>query len=256
MPQMSWSLAALTSATLTLGACMSAPPNPPDVPPASAPAPAATATAGGTESTSSSTGASGWRALFDGTSLAAWRGYRSAEVPAGWHVVNGVLRKEGSRGDLVSKDEFGDFELEVEWKLGKAGNSGIFYRATEEYEHIYWSGPEYQLLDDENAADGHLRLTSAGAAYALYPAPAGIIRGADQWNTARIVARGSHVEHWANGQKLLEYDLGSPDWEAKVKSSKFVEWPHYGRAPRGHIGIQGDHEGTLEVRAVRIRPLI
>ncbi|HLA88841.1 MAG TPA: DUF1080 domain-containing protein [Gemmatimonadaceae bacterium] len=196
-----------------------------------------------------------WRALFDGTSLDAWRGYQNAEIPAGWKVVDGLLRKDATTRDLMTKEQFGDFELEFEWKLGAGGNAGVFYRATEEYPRIYWSGPEYQLLDDANAPDGRNRLTSAGAAYGLYPAPAGIVKPADEWNASRIVAKGAHVEHWLNGRKLLEYDLWSADWEAKVKPGKFSAWPNYGRAKRGHLGIQGDHNGPLALRNIRIREL-
>src|SRR5260370_3047159 len=173
-----------------------------------------------------------WRPLFDGKSLDAWRGYKNAPVPAGWKVADGALVKDAPVADIVSKDEFGDFELELEWKIGEAGNSGIFYRGTEEYDHIYWSAPEYQLLDDLKGADNKTRLTCAGAAYAVYPSPAGHLKAVGDWNAARIVARGSHVEHWLNGVKLLEYDLGSPDWEAKVKASKLAQWPHYGRSKR------------------------
>jgi hypothetical protein len=196
-----------------------------------------------------------WRVLFDGASLSAWRGYQSATVPAGWRVENGTLTKEAPVGDIISKDQFGDFELELEWKIGEAGNGGIFYRATEEYERVYWSGPEYQLLDDVKGADNKTRLTCAGAAYALYPSPAGHLKPIGQWNATRIVARGKHVEHWLNGVKLLEYELESPDWEAKVKASKFGEWPHYGRAARGHIALQGDHAGSLAFRNIRVHEL-
>jgi hypothetical protein len=198
---------------------------------------------------------SGWRVLFDGKSLDHWRGYKGAAVPSGWRVENGMLAKDAPVADIVSKDEFGDFELELEWKIGDAGNSGIFYRGTEEYDHIYWSAPEYQLLDDLKAADNKTRLTCAGAAYALYPSPAGHLRPVGEWNATRIVARGRHVEHWLNGVKLLEYELESPDWEAKVKASKFGEWPNYGRAARGRIALQGDHAGTLAFRNIRIREL-
>jgi 3-keto-disaccharide hydrolase len=196
---------------------------------------------------------SGWRPLFDGKSLAGWKGYKTDAVPAGWRVANGTLTKDGRVADIVSKDEFGDFELEMDWKIGNAGNSGIFYRGTEEYEHIYWSAPEYQLLDDINAEDNKTRLTCAGAVYAIYPSPSGHLKAVGQWNTARIVARGPHIEHWLNGVKLLEYELGSPDWEAKVKASKFNDWPNYGRAKRGHIAMQGDHAGSLAFRNIRIR---
>jgi hypothetical protein len=126
---------------------------------------------------------------------------------------------------------------------------------TEEYEKVYWSATEYQLLDDANARDGQNRLTSAGANYGLYPAPAGALKPAGEWNTTRIVVRGNRAEHWLNGVKLLEYEYGSPDWEARVKASKFSAWPNYGRAKRGHIAIQGDHGGVLALRNVKIREL-
>jgi hypothetical protein len=196
-----------------------------------------------------------WRILFDGSSLDAWRGYQSDAIPAAWHITDGTLAKDVPVADIVSKDEFGDFELQLEWKIGEAGNSGIFYRGTEEYDHIYWTAPEYQLLDDEKAADNKTRLTCAGAAYGLYPSPAGHLKPVGQWNSTRIVAKGAHVEHWLNGVKLLEYELWSPDWEAKVKASKFSVWPNYGRARKGHFALQGDHDGTLAFRNIRVREL-
>lgn len=196
-----------------------------------------------------------WRVLFDGSSMAAFRGYKSDAMPGGWAIVNGTLAKTMPTGDIVTRDQFGDFELEVVWRIGTAGNAGIFYRATEEYDRVYWSGPEYQLLDDEKGADNKTRLTCAGAAYAIYPSPAGHLKPIGEWNTTRIVARGPHVEHWLNGTKLLEYELWSADWEAKVAASKFGKWPNFGRAKRGHIGFQGDHAEALAFRSIRIREL-
>jgi hypothetical protein len=200
-------------------------------------------------------GDQGWVSLFDGSSMAAWRGYKMDSMPPGWRIQDGTLTKDTVTGDIITREQFGDFELELEWRLAEKGNAGVFYRGTEEYEHVYWSAPEYQLLDDATAPNGESRLTSAGAAYALYPSPEGVLKPANEWNAARIVVRGNHVEHWMNGQKLLEYELGSPDWTAKVKASKFVDWPNYGKSARGHIAIQGDHEGTLSFRNIRIRPL-
>lgn len=193
--------------------------------------------------------------LFDGNSLDQWRGYQTDTVPAGWRVENGTLAKSAPVDDIVSKDEFGDFELELEWTIGEAGNSGILYRGTEEYDHIYWTAPEYQLLDDIKASDNKTRLTCAGAAYALYPSPPGHLKPVGEWNATRIVARGKHIEHWLNATKLLEYELESPDWEAKVKASKFVDYPDYGRAARGHLALQGDHTGSLAFRNIRIREI-
>ena len=196
-----------------------------------------------------------WRVLFDGKNLDHWRGYQKPDVPAGWSVVAGTLAKEKPVADIVSKDEFADFELELEWKIGEAGNSGIFYRGTEEYNRIYWSAPEYQLLDDIKGTDNKLRTTCAGAAYGLYPSPEGHLKSVGEWNKTRIVARGGHIEHWLNDFLLLEYELWSPDWEARVSPSKFGAYPNYGRARKGHIAMQGDHNGTLAFRNIRIREL-
>ena len=196
-----------------------------------------------------------WKVLFDGTSLDAWRGYKSDTVPDGWRIENRTLTKDKPVKDIVSKDEFGDFELELEWKIGEAGNSGIFYRGSEEFDHIYWTAPEYQLLDDLKASDNKTRLTCAGADYGLYPSPEGHLKPVGDWNKTRIVAKGAHVEHWLNDFKLLEYELWSPDWEAKMKASKFAAWPNYGRIKKGHFALQGDHNGVLAFRNIRVREL-
>jgi hypothetical protein len=196
-----------------------------------------------------------WRSLLQNDSAPAWRGWKEEELPAGWHVASGVLSKDGPVDDLVTKKNFGDFELELEWKIGKGGNSGIFYRGTRGYDHVYWSGPEYQLLDDANAPDGKSRLTAAGAAYALYGAPAGVVLPFDHWNKTRLVVKGTHVEHWLNGRKVVEYELQSADWKKRVAASKFAAYPNYGMAMTGLIGLQGDHPGALAIRRIRIREL-
>lgn len=195
-----------------------------------------------------------WHSMID-PSLGAWRGYREQGVPNGWHVEQGVLMKDGTAEDLMSREQYGDFELVFDWKLAPGGNAGVFYHATEQYDKVYWSGTEYQLLDDARHPDGRSRLTSAGAAYGIFPAPAGVVRPANEWNSSRIIARGTHVEHWLNGQKLLEYETGSPEWTARVAASKFHAFPAYGLATRGHIGLQGDHAGALAIRDLRIRVL-
>jgi hypothetical protein len=196
-----------------------------------------------------------WHTLFDGQLLDTFRGWHSDGMPAGWRVLDGALVKDGNVEDLVSREQYGNFELELEWKIGKEGNSGIFYRGTREYDEIYWSAPEYQLLDDANAPDGRSRLTAAGAAYGIYPCPAGVVKPYGEWNRSRIVVRGDHVEHWLNGRKVVDYTLGGPDWKAKVAASKFSKYPDYGLAKTGLIGIQGDHPGSLALRHIRIREL-
>lgn len=195
-----------------------------------------------------------WRTLFDGRSLDAWRGFKRAEVPAGWQVVDGALTRVGKAGDLITRDEFDNFELELEWKVPQGGNSGIMYRVTEDGEETYETGPEMQVLDDARHKDGQSRLTAAGSAYGLYPAPAGVVKPAGEWNAVRIVVRGNHVEHWLNGTKVVEYELGSPDWAAKVQASKFSRWPGYGRAASGHIALQ-DHGDRVAYRNIKIRIL-
>lgn len=197
---------------------------------------------------------SGWTVLFDGSNMDAWRGYQRPDIPNGWQIVDGALTRVGDGGDIITRDQYGDFELELEWKVAPGGNSGIMYRVTEADSQTYRTGPEMQVLDDARHRDGGSRLTSAGAAYGLYPAPEGVVKPAGEWNQVRLVLRGAQVEHWLNGQKVVEYELGSPDWEAKVKASKFVEWPGYGRAQRGHIALQ-DHGDTVSFRNIRIREL-
>jgi hypothetical protein len=175
-------------------------------------------------------------------------------VPPGWQVVDGALTRVAGAGDLITRDVFGDFELALEWQVAEGGNSGIMYRVTENTEATYESGPEMQVLDDDRHADGRSRLTAAGSVYGLYPAPAGVVKPAGEWNTVRIVARGRHVEHWLNGAKVVEYELGSADWKARVAGSKFEGWPQFGRAKSGHIALQ-DHGDRVAYRDIRIRPL-
>ncbi|MGH9408057.1 MAG: 3-keto-disaccharide hydrolase [Vicinamibacterales bacterium] len=216
-----------------------------------------TAACGSTKApnTSPSAATGTWRVLFDGTSMDAWRGYRTDTVSAGWHIVDGTLAKDRPTPDIMTKDEFANFELDLDWKISEAGNSGIFYRGTTEYNHIYWTAPEYQLLDDIKASDNKTRLTCAGADYALYPSPVGHVHPAGEWNSTRIIVNGAHVEHWLNGARLLEYDLWSPAWKAKVAASKFKAYPDYGVAKSGHIGLQGDEPGGIAFRNIRIRIL-
>ena len=170
-------------------------------------------------------------------------------------MAGGVLSKDGPVDDLVTQQPHGNFELELEWKIGEAGNSGVFYRGTREYDHIYWSAPEYQLLDDANTEDGQSRLTAAGSNYGLYGAAAGAVRPFIEWNKTRLVVKGNHVEHWLNGKRVLEYELKSADWKARVAASKFSKYPDYGLAASGLIGLQGDHPGALAIRNIRIREL-
>jgi hypothetical protein len=198
--------------------------------------------------------AQGWRLLFDGRTTAGWRGYQMPAMPAGWQVVDGALTRVADGADIVTTDEFANFELSLEWKVAPKGNSGIMYRVTESDSATYRTGPEMQVLDDAGHRDGLSRLTAAGAAYGLYPAPTGVVKAAGEWNQARILVNGHHVEHWLNGVKMADYELMSPDWEARIAKSKFAEWPGFGRAPKGHIALQ-DHGDWVAYRSIKIRVL-
>lgn len=198
--------------------------------------------------------AAGWRLLFDGRTTAGWRNYGKQTLSDGWTVQDGALTRTGAGGDIITTDQFRNFELSIDWKIEVGGNSGIFYRASEDSDEIYWNAVEMQVLDDAKHPDGQDRLTSAGAAYDLYPSPAGHVKPGGEWNTAKLVVNGNHVEHWLNGFKLLEYELGSRDWDAKVAASKFKPHPHFGKNPQGHIGLQ-DHGNVVAFRNIKIRVL-
>ncbi len=199
---------------------------------------------------------SGWQRLFDGTTTAGWHGYARKGMPDGWKVVDGELTRVGMGGDIVTDRKFKDFELTLEWKIESGGNSGIFYRGVENVPErpLFYSAPEMQVLDDAKHPDGKSPLTSAGSAYGLYPAPRGVVKPANEWNQVRLVVKGNHVEHWLNGTKIVAYELGSADWAARVKKSKFVEWPEYGKAAEGVIGLQ-DHGNRVAYRSIKIKPV-
>ena len=194
----------------------------------------------------------GWRLLFDGTTLTGWRGFKSSEPPAGWKAVDGALVRADRGGDLITVEQFADFELRLEWKITSGGHSGIMFRVTGEGDQAYQTGPEFQVLDNAGHADGKDPKTSAGSNYALHPPERDVTRPIGQWNDVRLIARGAHVEHWMNAVKLLEYELWSPDWEARVKASKFSTMSGYGLAKHGHIVLQ-DHGDPVSYRNIRIK---
>ena len=132
--------------------------------------------------------AEGWTLLFDGQSLDQWRGFRSQEIPQGWEVNDDSIHYTGKvrAGDILTREQYGDFHLRLEWKVLEAGNSGIFFRASEEYESLWYTGPEMQVLDDAGHRDGARRETSAGANYALHPPSKDVVRKAGEWNQVGI----------------------------------------------------------------------
>ncbi len=195
-----------------------------------------------------------WTSLID-SSMSQWRAYRKDAMPPGWTVTDSTLSKNGAVVDIQSKAQYANFELEFDWMIGAVSNAGVFYHVTEEYAAPYWSGPEYQLVDDPGYPGAKDTLYKSATAYGVYAAKSGVVKPVGQWNSARIVVAGNFVEHWLNGQQVVQYQFGSPDWVARVKAGKFHEYPNYGLAKRGFLAIQGDHPGQLSIRGMRIREL-
>lgn len=197
----------------------------------------------------------GFVPLFDGKTMNGWKGWRSDSIATGWSIQDGAMMVtpgRGTHGDIITTERFGDFDLRLEWKVEKGGNSGVFYRCREYFKYAWYSGPEMQVLDNDNHADGKKPETSAGSCYAMYPPTKMVAKPAMEWNEARVVAVGDHIEHWLNGVKILEYTLNSPDWVARLEKAKFKPMTCYGQFPAGSIGLQ-DHGNRVWFRNIRIK---
>jgi hypothetical protein len=201
--------------------------------------------------------AAGWRLLFDGKSFAGWRGYRQNAMPAqGWRVNDGQIEKVGGvrGGDLITVERFGDFEFAWEWRLGPGGNNGVKYFVTEERPGA--PGHEYQMIDDAGHADAARGATRTTAAFydVLAPAADKPRQPAGAWNASRLVVRGARVEHWLNGVKVLEYELGGEAVKAGLAASKFRDQPRFGEKIRGHLMLT-DHADACWFRNLKVRAL-
>ncbi len=158
----------------------------------------------------------GWQLLFDGKSMEHFRGFRKESVPASWQVEDGAIALTGKGGgDIITKNQYENYELSLDWKIAEGGNSGVIYNVSEEpqYAKTYNTGPEMQVLDDErhpDATKGKNGNHRAGSLYDLIPPSTPAVHPAGAWNTARLVVNKGHVEHWLNGKKVVEYQLGEP----------------------------------------------
>ncbi len=205
-----------------------------------------------------------WIMLFDGVSLHGWHGFNKPGMVDNWVVEDGVLTCLGKTGggdiggDIVTAREFGNFELEWEWKIAEKGNSGLMYHVVEDpkYRAPYETGPEYQLIDDAGFGDKLEEWQKAGANYAMNVAderkkklyPAG------EWNTSRIIYRDGHVEHWLNGQKIVAFAERTPEWDKEKNEGKWKDFPDYKISNKGKIALQ-DHGDRAWFRKIRIREL-
>lgn len=195
-----------------------------------------------------------WIVLFDGSSTAALRGYGQESFPASWLIEDGELRTVPGTGvDLITRDTFGDFELEFEWRVSPAGNSGVIYRVIESDQPSWTTGPEYQVLDDAGHPDGHDPLTSAAALYGLIaPSDDKRLEAVGAFNTGRIVVRDGHVEHWLNGERVVDYAWGGAEMRSLIDASKFRDLPGFMAADAGGVVLQ-HHGEEAWFRNVRIR---
>ena len=201
--------------------------------------------------------AEGWKLLFDGATTAGWHGYNQKGMPEGWAVKDGALTRVGKTTDIVTDEEFANFELQFDWKLAKNGNSGVFFHVVEspKYEAAYYTGPEFQLLDNEGHPDGKNGPDRwAGGNYALHAPAQNTAHAPGEWNQCRLVVNNGHVEHWMNGVKVVEYELWGDDWKTRVAKSKFKQWPDYGMARSGRIALQ-EHGFEVAFRNIKIKPL-
>ncbi|MBW3629143.1 MAG: DUF1080 domain-containing protein [Gemmatimonadetes bacterium] len=201
-------------------------------------------------------GASEWQDL---SNLSSWRGYRRQDLPASWRNEGGVIAfipasETGQRGDIVTREQFGDFELQYQWRISEGGNSGVMYRATEEEQTPWRTGPEMQILDDARHADGRIPSHRSGALYDLLVPPENITRPVGEWNEARVVVRGNHIQQWLNGHVTADIVVGSPQWNEVYGRSKFAQMATFASRDRGHIVLQ-DHGDPVWFRGVRVRRL-
>ena len=198
-----------------------------------------------------------WVILFDGGSVDQWRGYKESNFPMdGWAVENGALKTivGGNRVDIITKDIYENFELVLEWRVSPAGNSGIFYFATEDSDYIWQTAPEMQVLDDSAHPDGNRAVTSAGSLYALIAPTVNSLKPVGEFNEARIIVKNNKVEHWQNGKKILTYEYGSNAINELIAKSKFKSMPLFAKENSGHVGLQ-HHGEEVWFRNIRIRKL-
>jgi hypothetical protein len=205
--------------------------------------------------------AEGWQLLFNGRDLTGWRAYTGGAPAAAWIVRDGTLMLTAANGrmsgaDLVTAGTYGAFELTLDWKVERGGNSGVLYlaRNAPQAQHIYESGLEMQILDDAGHPDGKIPSHRAGALYDLTVPPPGAAQPAGNWNHARLRVEPGRIRQWLNGKLTADVSFGDAAWRARVAASKFAKMPLFGTFPSGVIGLQ-DHGEPVAFRNIKLRRL-
>ena len=198
----------------------------------------------------------GWRLLFNGKNLNGWKTFQGKEI-TGWKIIDGILNNSGigsdHGGDIVTHEKFQNFELSLEWKIAPQSNSGIFYHVNEKIgKAIYESGPEYQLIDDKGWPEKLHDNQYSGANYGMNAPQNAKVNNIDDWNQAVIIVNGTHVQHYLNGVKVVDYYLWDDEWKSLKEKGKWKDFPYYGMAKKGQIGLQ-DHGGLAQFRNIKIR---
>jgi hypothetical protein len=195
--------------------------------------------------------AAGWKLLYDGKSLDGWRGFKRDIPDGGWKAKGALSPDPKTSKDIITKDQFENFELSFQWKISAKGNSGVMFHVIEVGDETYESGPEYQILDN---AHGEKPPQQAASLFALYAPSTDATRPPGDWNQGKIRVDHGRVEHWLNGVKVVEYEIGSPEFKAKVAASKFRQWPQFATGKTGHIALQ-NHGDEVWFRDLKIKVL-
>ncbi|MDP5279511.1 DUF1080 domain-containing protein [Sphingomonas sp. DG1-23] len=205
--------------------------------------------------------AEGWQLLFNGRDLSGWRSFDGSAPSSSWEVRDGILMLTANSGgmsgaDLVTAENYGAFELTLDWKVERGGNSGVLYlaRNAPQTRHIYETGLEMQILDDAGHSDGKIPSHRAGSLYDLTVPPPGAAHPAGSWNHARLRVEPGRVRQWLNGKLTADVTFGDDAWRKRVAGSKFATMPLFGTFPSGVIGLQ-DHGDPVAFRNIKLRKL-
>lgn len=205
--------------------------------------------------------ADGWELLFDGKDInKSWRGYKMESAPTKWEIEDGAIffnpNNYGTGGDIISREQYGEFEFSLEWKVAPASNSGIFYLAVEsdDYKFPYETAPEMQVLDDNRHGDGKIEQHRSGDLYDLIKSRVENVKAVGEWNKVLIKVKANNLEHWQNGELVIKTTMWDDNWAALIKDSKFSTWPGFGQAKIGHLALQ-DHGDPVWYKNIKVKKL-